>query len=74
MSLFTIRVDDQVEIAKSKESAERKALLWAREIAHLVGVDPGECWVYGGPDELDWGCCPEGDDGDYYPMIEMVEK
>jgi len=73
MSLFAIRVEDHVEIAKSKESAERIARRWAREIAEYNELDPDELEIYGGPDDIEWGCCPDGDPGSYYPMIEMVE-
>lgn len=56
------------------ERAEENALAMARVMTQDDGLDPDTVAIYdlrsrGG----DWGACPEGDEGGYYPKIKEVE-
>jgi len=58
----------------SAERAEQNALVLARKQAEDDGINPNTVAIYdlrsrGG----DWGACPEGDEGGYYPRIEEIE-
>jgi hypothetical protein len=61
-------------IFDTREAAEEAALVQARMYATADGLDPDTVAIYdlrsrGG----DWGACPDGDEGGYYPKIEEME-
>ena len=52
------------------EAAQDCAMQIALEMAEIREIDPGEIELYdNGPSDM--GACPEGDDGAYWPVIEV---
>jgi hypothetical protein len=60
--------DDTASEWADPYTAEREALRLAAEIAERY-QDTSDIDIYGGEGEEEWGACPDGDDGAYYPVI-----
>jgi len=68
--VYRVMTETEMRTATGASAAEEMAAEWAREIAGATGDDLETIELYGGPDESDnWGACPDGQSGAYYPMI-----
>lgn len=71
---YEVGLGADVEEVPTEDDAKVLALFWAEKVAEALGTDPDDLEFYGGPDDPEWGICPDGDNGAWYPSIRKVEK
>jgi hypothetical protein len=74
MKLYRVRIGGSPatsgEVFERIDAAEEFAIDLAVQIAEQKNDDVTSIAVYGGQGESEWGACPDGDEGGYYPVIE----